>query len=52
MARNIELAKGSWDMPSIIDRLETLTDMYNANYEIDKALLAEELESMALWLRE
>lgn len=50
-SRNMKLDKDSWDMPSIIDRFETLIDFYDTDYEINRPLLAEELESMAIWLR-
>ena len=43
--------KDNWDMPSIIDRLSTLVDMSDATYEIDKGILADEMESMARWLK-
>lgn len=40
----------NWDMPSIIDRLETIVDLSRAEYEMDKATLATEFNSMAAWL--
>ena len=43
--------ENDWDMESIIDRLSTLTDMHKSGHEIDRPLLAEELESMSIWLK-